>query len=892
MSRPAPTSRFRDRISGPLIRILGLHVALVTGFVMALTVAAIYLYQSSRLDYVRERVLTRVVAEVTNQASELYALATSPLLWTGLTDSKGREVYLAPLMERFNRGPLRQLYVLDYVGRVFIAPQSQPATVAAAIAADPIVTASVTALREGFGLRTTENGGTQILLVRPIQNPAAESAVGFIVAAINVPPLLSQLGIGQDFAISLALGEQPLSPTPQDAKMFTTEGSAVAATAELDMPVRIWVGHPVQASVVFTVCGVLVTLMLGMLMIHRVKAWVERFATTITQRLDRLLLECQKVLAGERLEAIEPAPDDELSQVTQALNVMMVQQKKFTDDLRTTSLVFSMAAEGILVTDPKGRIVRANDALLAMTGYGRDELVGQRAGTLYRDERTEELRSTVATALRERGRWSGETTFISRDKRPIQATVAVSRILADDGEVLGNVAVITDIARLKKIENQLRDRANQDALTGLMNFRHMTEQVRQLLDEAQADGRRMAVLFLDLDNFKALNDEYGHAVGDTLIKAMAAHLARHLPAGHLLCRRSGDEFMAVVVRDSTDDHALGRRLSRLVPLQVPTEAGPLTVTATIGVSRFPEDATQWHELQLCADVAMNEAKQGKRGGLGWYTADIGRRLYRRRQLQGRLREAIRTEAFEVHYQPELDLLDGRVVGLEALARWNDAELGEVSPDEFIPVAEEMRVIDLLTLCIADRVLHDKPLLQARFPGAVVAFNASPQVFHRSRLLEFLAERSMRDEGLLAGLEIELTESEVSRIDPSVQLQVQALVGMGIRLVIDDFGTGYSSLSRLTQFPISRIKVDRSFVQGLNRPREMRIARLVIDLAKVLGFEVTAEGVETHEQRENLLALGCRRGQGWLFSQALPASELVGERFPVKFPVVPRLARIP
>lgn len=202
------------------------------------------------------------------------------------------------------------------------------------------------------------------------------------------------------------------------------------------------------------------------------------------------------------------------------------------------------------------------------------------------------------------------------------------------------------------------------------------------------------------------------------------------------------------------------------------------------------------------------------------------------------------------------------------------------------------MIDLLTLCIADRVLHDKPLLQARFPGAVVAFNASPQVFHRSRLLEFLAERSMRDEGLLAGLEIELTESEVSRIDPSVQLQVQALVGMGIRLVIDDFGTGYSSLSRLTQFPISRIKVDRSFVQGLNRPREMRIARLVIDLAKVLGFEVTAEGVETHEQRENLLALGCRRGQGWLFSQALPASELVGERFPVKFPVVPRLARIP
>ncbi len=884
MFEPAPHSRFRDRISGPLIRILGLYVALVTLFVMALTVLAAYLYQSSRLDYVREKVLTRVVAEVTNQAGEISALATSPLLWTGLTDSTGREVYLAPLMARFNRGALRQFYVLDYRGRVFIAPESRPAAVAAAIAADPVVTASVLQSNGGFGLRTSDKGGMQILLVQPIQNPAAESVVGFIVAVIDLPTILLQLGVDQDFAISLALGEQPLSPEPQDAGMFTTQGSAVAAAGELDVPVRVWVGRSVQDSVVFSVSGVLVALMLGLLMIRQVRAWARRFATTITERLDRLLVECQKVLAGERLEAVAPGPDDELSQVTQALNAMLVQQRKFTDDLRTTSLVFSTAAEGILVTDTEGRIVRANDALLAMTGYARDELVGQRAGTLYRDEGTEGLRRTMTTALQERGRWSGETTFIGRDKRLIPASVAVSRILDDEGEVLGNVAVVTDISRLKKIENQLRDLANQDALTGLPNFRHMTEQVQQLLDEARAGGRRLGVLFLDLDNFKALNDEHGHAVGDTLIKAMAAHLDRHLPAGHLLCRRSGDEFIAVVGRDSADDQDLGRQLSRLVPLQVPTEAGPLTVTATIGVSRFPEDATQWHELQLCADVAMNEAKQGKRGSLGWYSAAIGRRLQRRRQIQGRLREAIRTQAFEVHYQPELDLRDGRVVGFEALARWHDAELGDVSPAEFISVAEETRVIDALTLCIADKVLRDKPSLQARFPGAVVAFNASPQVFRRSRLLEFLSERSVRDESVLTGLEIELTESEVSRIDPALQLQVQALVGMGIRLVIDDFGTGYSSLSRLTQFPISRIKIDRSFVEGLSRPRETRIARLVIDLAKVMGFEITAEGIETPEQRDSLVAMGCHRGQGWLFSRALPASELVAAQPPLNFPI--------
>jgi EAL domain-containing protein (putative c-di-GMP-specific phosphodiesterase class I) len=184
------------------------------------------------------------------------------------------------------------------------------------------------------------------------------------------------------------------------------------------------------------------------------------------------------------------------------------------------------------------------------------------------------------------------------------------------------------------------------------------------------------------------------------------------------------------------------------------------------------------------------------------------------------------------------------------------------------------------------MLSDKPALQARYPGAVLAFNVSPQVFRHARLLEFLSERSVNDFSVLEGLEIELTETEVSRIEPTLLLQVQALVGMGVRLVIDDFGTGYSSLSRLTQFPISRIKIDRSFVEGLSRPREARIARLVIDLAKVMGFEVTAEGVETLVQRDSLLAMGCRRGQGWLFARALPARELIAMDAPIHFPLDP------
>ena len=883
MSAATEPRRFKERISVPLVRILRVYVALITSLVMGLTVLAAYLQQSAEVGNQRQRVLTRLVSEITSQAGEISALATSPLLWTGLTDSQGREVYLAPLLERFNRSGVRRFYVLDYRGRVFIAPNTEPPAVAAAIVSDPVVVAAVQQGRDGFGLRATEGGVPQVLLVHRILNPNTDGAVGYILAVIDVPKALSLLRLESDVALSLAIGDSALIPEPASGWLIGGEAAAMASEGEMDVPVRVWVGQPIYAAAGFVAAGLLVALLLGWSIIERVKAWADRFATATAQRLDRLLLECQAILEGQRLTSVEPGPDDELSQVTLALNSMLVKQRQFMDELRTTAQVFATAAEGIMVTDLDGRIVEANPALLAMTGYARADLLGQPAGTLYRKAQDLEIGRQMAASLSQTGRWSGETIFLGRSGQLIPASVALSRIQNDEGEVLGNVAVITDISGLKKVEHQLRDLANRDALTGLPNFRYMSEQVQLVLADAQSASQKMAVVFLDLDRFKAVNDELGHDAGDTVVKSLAAHLTQHLPTGHLLCRRSGDEFIAMIERTGTDDEDLTQMLNRLTPLEVSTEAGMVRVTATIGVSRFPEDAKDWHDLQICADVAMNEAKQERRGSLVWYDDRFGRRLQRRRQIQGRLREAIEASAFNVHYQPEVDLRTGQVIGFEALARWSDPELGNVSPTEFIAAAEEGRMMDTFTLCIAQKVLQDKLLLQARFPGAVVAFNASPQVFRRSRLLDFLSDWSLREPGILEGLEIELTETEISRSNPSLQTQMQALVGLGVRLAIDDFGTGYSSLSRLTQFPISRLKIDRSFVQGMDRTREQRIARLIVDLAKALGLDVTAEGVETVEQREALVRMGCHRGQGWLFARAVPVSELLTSDNPVNFP---------
>jgi hypothetical protein len=248
MSAAIEPRRFKERISVPLVRILRVYVALITSLVMGLTVLAAYLQQSAEVGYERQRVLTRLVSEITSQAGEISALATSPLLWTGLTDSQGREVYLAPLLERFNRSGARRLYVLDYRGRVFIAPNTEPPAVASVIASDPVVVAAVQQGRDGFGLRAIEGGVPQVLLVHRILNPNTDGAVGYIVAVIDVPKALSLLRLESDVALSLAIGDSALTPEPAGGWLIGGEAAATASDGEMDVPVRVWVGQPTNVN--------------------------------------------------------------------------------------------------------------------------------------------------------------------------------------------------------------------------------------------------------------------------------------------------------------------------------------------------------------------------------------------------------------------------------------------------------------------------------------------------------------------------------------------------------------------------------------------------------------------------------------------------------------------
>ncbi len=869
----------RERIGSELIRIIRAYVVLSAVLLAVITLLFGYYYKSTDSRHTRALIMTRLNAEVANVAHELDSLRTSSLLWTGLSDSVGRETYLAPLLSRFNRSDSRQFSLLDYQGRMFVAAEASGTEL---LPGHEAVLRAVASGSATHGSVVGPGKRLNLVMVQPVLSPLTDSPVGFIVALVDPYAAIADLNLNPELQVGFS----------QPGLVFTGVMGGVLALAEKNetlvggkdflMPVRLRLSQSYLSSVMFALAVVMIAFLLGLLTIQRVSQWAQVFSASTTDRLEQLVAYCHSILAGRPPPVLPQTHHDEISSVLAALGKMLSQQKEITDALRTTSLVFQTAAEAILVTNTLGEIVEVNPALEKMTGYTRTELIGLLAGTLYRqhglapdDDVPANLSPGEISALLEiRGQWHGETYFVSRDGRRIATSIAISRILDDAGQPLGQVAVVSDISQLKDAERKLRVLAYRDALTELPNLRMLTELVQKRMLPPGSASRPFAVLFIDLDHLKSVNDNYGHEVGDVMIKSVAQHLRQRLPEGHVLCRRSGDEFIAIV--DMLPDESaqqLCQRFTGLAAHDLTTGAGLLSCSATIGVARFPADARTWAEVLICADVAMNEAKRAGRGSVGCYDSKLGQKLYRQRLIQSKLAHAIENKLIQVHYQPEVALDTGQVIGFEALARWTDAELGPIRPAEFVPVAEEAHLSERLAMLVLENILRDKPQIQARFSGAVVAFNAEPQVFRSSRVLNYLSDCAQEDPDCLVGLEMELTESDISSGGASLLQQLQMLNGIGVDLVIDDFGKGYSSLSRLAEFPISRLKIDGSFVAKLGQARQSKIVELIINLADVLGLAVTAEGVETEAQRNMLISLGCTRGQGWLFAKAQSFDQL-------------------
>ena len=542
--------------------------------------------------------------------------------------------------------------------------------------------------------------------------------------------------------------------------------------------------------------------------------------------------------------------------------------------LNEKDAILDNALVGIaLVTDRK--ITRANRRLAEILGYADGELIGQSTEMLYRDRDTFLAMGERIYETFQRGESYVEELRVHRkDGQPLWAHLS-GRAIDPAAPHSGSVWILADLTEQKAAEERLHYLGHHDPLTGLANRHLFNDRLDHAILRAQRENEQLALLFIDLDHFKMVNDTLGHQVGDKLLCAMATRLSQQLRAADTLARMGGDEFI-ILVEGLEDAGALVHIAEKLVETfaaPVELEQRQLFVTGSIGISLYPADGADAKTLIRNADAAMYQAKAQGRNTYHFYSEEMTRSALRRLELEGYLRQGIEKSWLELHLQPQVSLIDGRVVGAEALVRLRHPEKGLIPPLEFISMAEETGLIFPLGQWVIEescRIWSGLARKGMHLPH--LAVNLSAKQLQRR---EFLAATTaaLAASGIPQGvLEFEITESVF--LESAEALELLGVLGdHGINLSIDDFGTGYSSLSYLKRLPFSKIKIDKSFIHDIGRDDESEIlVRTIINLADTLGLAIIAEGVETREQVDFLLASGCRDGQGYLFSKPLPRSE--------------------
>ncbi len=510
-----------------------------------------------------------------------------------------------------------------------------------------------------------------------------------------------------------------------------------------------------------------------------------------------------------------------------------------------------------------------NDALLAMVGYTREEIIGREALSFVAPEWKE-----AATEYQRVGREDPyEAELVHKDGRRIAVEIVAKTVRINDE--VSRIGVVRDLTARKQAEARIQYLAHHDMLTGLPNRAYLTERLGTILALARRHGTLVAIMFIDLDNFKTVNDSLGHHVGDILLKEVAARIKGVLREADMVSRLGGDEFLVILADFAAPQDAakVAEKLLQVISAPIGLEAREICTNASIGISVFPRDGDNADDLIRNADAAMYSTKARGRGHSRFYTPDLSDAATETLARESRLRDALRRGEFVLHYQPQLDVGDMRLVGIEALVRWRHPQRGLIDPSEFIEFAEAHGLIDEIgQFVLREACRQNKAWQAAGFAALPISVNVSAAQFQRGDLVAGV-KRVLQETGLEGRyLELELTESLL--MDQEVVGSALAgLRAIGVKITIDDFGTGYSSLSYLKRYPIDKLKIDRSFIDDLGTDADDRaIAIAIINLAKTLKLAALAEGVERQEQLDFLRAHGCDQFQGYLAGNPVPADE--------------------
>ena len=537
----------------------------------------------------------------------------------------------------------------------------------------------------------------------------------------------------------------------------------------------------------------------------------------------------------------------------------------------------------MLVTDSENLIVAANLAVCRMSGYSLEELLGQNPRILSSGRATPDFYAVLWQALGSHDYWEGEIWNKQKNGANYPRHLKISVLRNADGSIRNFVANFTEIEASQEVADRLAYLAYHDPLTNLPNRLAFESQLAQSLRSCEREGHQLALMLIDLDNFKNINDTLGHHVGDQLLQNVALRLRECVRASDLVARIGGDEFV-VVLPDIESPLTAARVASKIQSNLADSYRIAdhiLYATPSIGISLYPIDGSDPGTMLRNADTAMYHAKSAGRNNHQFYTARMNEAAGERLAMENELRQAIAaispaSSEFSLHFQPQVETVSGRVLGVEALLRWNNAKFGQVSPMRFICIAEETGLIQPL----GDWVIWEtcrliRVMKQQDISGIRVAINISAQQLRHENLLLLVRGALACYDLLPEDIELEVTESTAME-NPEMTLSIlDQLAAMGIVLAIDDFGTGYSSLAYLKHLPIKRLKLDRSFVTDIETDaNDAAICTATIALGHSLGLELVAEGVETEAQRDFLAALGCDMLQGYLFSRPMPFDDTV------------------
>ncbi len=555
------------------------------------------------------------------------------------------------------------------------------------------------------------------------------------------------------------------------------------------------------------------------------------------------------------------------------------ERKRTEETLRQSATIFESMRDGVLITDLTPTIIAVNPAYTDITGYTPEDALGCNPRILQSGRHDRGFYQSMWQNVVETGYWVGEVWNRRKSGELYPQLLSISAVKDTAGQPCNYVGVFTDISQIRQSEAQLAHLAHFDPLTGLPNRLLAYSRLEHAIERSGRARQRVAVLLIDIDRFKTINDSLGHAVGDTLLSAVATRLREHTPAAvDTLARLGGDEFLLVLdnMNDPGESASLAQTLldALSAPFSLP-DLPQVYLGASIGVSVYPDDAHDATELVQHADLAMYLAKQKGRNTYRFHTESMSRAAREQLTLETRLRHALDAGEFVLHYQPLLNADTHALAGVEALVRWQPPNETMVPPIKFIPLAEDSGLI----IPLGDWVLRQacqqaRAWLDAGAPPRVMAVNISARQFQHPLFVAGVRQ-ALDDTGLPpACLELELTESMfMDQIEQSIHT-MQQLKDFGVRLSIDDFGTGYSSLAYLKRFPIDKLKIDQSFVRGIAHDASDReITATIVAMARNLGLEVLAEGVETAEQLAFLQQLGCQFYQGYLFCKPLPAAQL-------------------